>query len=1119
MNFSRMRSVSFLLFALSSTLVASPQESGDDIRINIRQKVDPKNPADVGTFLNGYRKSVSGQFITYRSSHPDAEVAMLVRARKEVHSISWETDTVPDIYAGDQYRFIWLAGLECEGFQNPHEVHSFDLLVNGERWLTFKNVKDSTAKLWNVKAANGAELSFEATVVDRAGDLFGIMVLNVPRRLVPSGKSLTLQVVGEDAESGDWFMTFQYSFGFEPRIRVEPVLTRETNGESQVLRLSLDNLRKGRSIQIFAANRQLISKPLEVGSNVFFVPVAVARATMEIPVSFSVNEKPVSRRFVTIKPVSKREIYILSYSHNDIGYTDLQPNIERKQWRNLDEALRLINLTKEYSPDARYKWNMEVLWSLESYLRQAPESKRQEVIDAIRAGSIGLNALYANILTGLANAVEMSHFTEFARTLASSYTIPITTALVSDIPGFTWGIVPTLAQSGVKYFSISPNPGDRIGFTIEQWGDKPFYWQSQSGKERLLTWVAGESYASFHEGDLSKLGDEKLFKLLRKLDDGKYPYEIVQLPYTVGGDNGPPDAKLSDYVKRWNERYSTPRLIIATHDQMFKEFERRYGSTLPTYAGDFTPYWEDGAASSAYETALNRQAADRLIQGEALWSLRMPALFPDSEFTAAWRNVILYDEHTWGAHNSISEPDLPFVIGQWAIKQRFALDADSLSRLLLKQALPEAQPITEERTFDIYNTQSWSRTDIVYLTAEQSAVGDLVVSGDGNTMPTQRLSTRELAVMVKDIPPMSARRISVRKGKTVAQGSARGEGSTLENGVLSLTISNTTGAIDMLRWKRNGLQLADLNLGAGLNEYLYVPGKDPADANRLTNARVSVKERGKLLSSLLVEADAPGCKSYSYEVRVFDGMDRVDIINTIDKKAVRAKEGVHIAFPFAVPGGELRYDVAHGIVRPDSEQLPGACKNFLSVVSWVDISNDQRGVTWATVDAPLIEVGAITAEKPWMREIPPAQNFYSYVMNNHWHTNYKADQEGMVSFRYSVRPHGEYRQEEAARFGIERRQPLLALRAGGVGTLEGSLYELESGGVLVLSTRPIATGGGWLLYLYNPTSQAQPAKLKWNKNIPVSENVSDSFGRAGEPIDGSFEIPAYGSAYVRVNPK
>jgi hypothetical protein len=497
----------------------------------------------------------------------------------------------------------------------------------------------------------------------------------------------------------------------------------------------------------------------------------------------------------------------------------------------------------------------------------------------------------------------------------------------------------------------------------------------------------------------------------------------------------------------------------------------------------------------------------------------MPALFPDSEFTAAWRNVILYDEHTWGAHNSVSEPDLPFVKDQWAIKRRFALDADSLSKLLLRQALPEAQQINEERSFDIYNTLSWPRTDIVYLTAEESSAGDLVVGGDGNMFPTQRLSTGALAVMVKDIPPMSARRISVQKGRAVAQGSARREGNTLENGALSLTISRATGAIDALQWKRNGLQLVDAVRGAGLNEYIYVPGKDPADARRLSNVKVTGGESGKLVSSLVVTADAPGCKSYFHEVRVLDGIDRIDIINGINREAVRAKEGVHLAFPFSVPDGQLRYDVAHGIVRPEGDQLPGACKNFFSVVSWVDVSNDQRGVTWATIDAPLIEIGDITAEQPWMKEIAPAQNFYSYVMNNYWHTNYKADQEGEVLFRYAVRPHGVYSQVEAARFGIERRQPLLVLPPSGVGTLEGSLYELESGGVLVLSTKPIATGGGWILYLYNPTPEAQQARLKWNKNIPVSINASDSFGRTGELIEGSFVIPASGSVYVRVNPK
>ena len=54
----------------------------------------------------------------------------------------------------------------------------------------------------------------------------------------------------------------------------------------------------------------------------------------------------------------------------------------------------------------------------------------------------------------------------------------------------------------------------------------------------------------------------------------------------------------------------------------------RYGSQLPHYRGDYTPYWEDGAASSARETALNRATAERLVQAETLWALRTPGTFP-----------------------------------------------------------------------------------------------------------------------------------------------------------------------------------------------------------------------------------------------------------------------------------------------------------------------------------------------------------------------------------------------------------------------------------------------------------------------------------------------------------
>ena len=700
------------------------------------------NVASLSKYLNGYRSSVDGQTIEYHSSDPDADSALLVRGERMAHTISWQTDPLPEP-SGDSYQFIWLAGIEYAGFAGETDTHEFDLLINGQPWFTFKNAKDTTAKAWQVAGKDGAELSFAATTTDHVGDLFGYMTLRLPTKKFPPGKPLTLEVQGDNSGSADWYMTFQHRFNFVPQVRSEPALVRDGARTLQQLRISLDNLVAGRMVEVHTPNHEPTRANLKIGSNLFRVSIPAVASATTIPLVFKLNGNVVETSAVPVEPVHKRDIYLLSYSHNDIGYTDLQPDVERKQWNNLEQAMRLIRDTRDYPADARYKWNMETIWALQSYLKQASAAQRDEFFADVRSGSIGLSALYANMLTGLANSVEMSHFFDFARALRADYHIPMTTAVTSDVPGFSWGIVSAMAQSGVKYFATAPNSGDRIGYTLQAWGDKPFYWASQSGQEKVLTWMAGASYASFHEGPLSKLGDDKIMKLARKLDDISYPYEIVQLPYTLA-DNGPPDPTLADFVRQWNERYVTPRLILATHEQMFEEFEKRYGSTLPVVQGDFTPYWEDGAASTAFETALNRAAVDRLIQGQALWSMRSPAAYPAKEYDSAWRNVTFYDEHTWGAHNSIEGPDLPFVKQQWEIKRKFAIDADGASRDLLSKVLNTPVAPSQARTpVDVYNTNSWPRTDVIFLTPEMSAAGDHVVDLGGRPVPSQRLSSGE----------------------------------------------------------------------------------------------------------------------------------------------------------------------------------------------------------------------------------------------------------------------------------------------------------------------------------------------------------------------------------------
>lgn len=370
-------------FPLCLLFIFTLQAQQREIVINVtHEKLDRfKSNLPSDNFINGYRKLIGGQTIEYHSSHPDADKALLVRAKRDIGSIAWETDTLGDV-DGDFYNLIWIAGIEKSGWQQSSS-HKFDLSINGKHWFTFRNLKDSTARKWMVAGKDGSELSFMSTVEDRFGDLFGYMFLKLPKKDSKPGEPLIIEVAGEDADSPDWYMTFQYSFNFLPRLRLEPAILRTPTIPMQMLRLSLDNLLDGRVIEIITPNQEPIKKPLEVGGNIIFIPVQEVKTEQEIPIIFRIDGKTTSQSYAKITPIVKRDIYLLSYSHNDIGYTDLQPNIEKKQMKNLDDALQLIKQTKDYPPEAQYKWNMEVIWALESYMKKASEEKRNEVIDAI----------------------------------------------------------------------------------------------------------------------------------------------------------------------------------------------------------------------------------------------------------------------------------------------------------------------------------------------------------------------------------------------------------------------------------------------------------------------------------------------------------------------------------------------------------------------------------------------------------------------------------------------------------------------------------------------------------------------------------------------------------------
>jgi alpha-mannosidase len=393
----------------------------------------------------------------------------------------------------------------------------------------------------------------------------------------------------------------------------------------------------------------------------------------------------------------------------------------------------------------------------------------------------------------------------------------------------------------------------------------------------------------------------------------------------------------------------------------------------------------------------------------------------------------------------------------------------------------------------------------------------MVRDADGQWLCSQRLSTGELAFVAENVPSLGARRYTLDTNSaaaSVVREKAQVHGTKLSNDSLTVTIDEKTGAIAGLKRKDISADLVNKDGNPGLNDYFYVAGRDPKAPQRSGPVKISVKEQGPLVASLLIESDAPGCNKLSRQVRLTAGIDRVDIINVIDKQNIYEQEAVHLAFPFNVPKGIMRMDTPWAVVQPEVDQLDGSCKNYFTVQRWVDVSNADYGVTWVTVDAPLVEVGAITTDPAavgWLKNIEPSATLYSYVMNNYWETNYKAGQEGPTTFRYSILPHPAFDSGKASKFAIEQSQPLITVPVDGKVRPQQSIFGVEPACVIVTAFKPSEDGKDWLVRLFNTDHRPANAKINWGKLTPkiiwLSSFAEEQVSRLTEPINMSgYEI-------------
>ena len=936
--------------------------------------------------------------------------------------------------------------------------------------------------------------------------------------------------------------------GFE--VRPTFFFVEDKGALKQKLDIVLDNPGAAAAGQISIG---LGAKPLvvaldrvETGKSV--VEVYVPEIAKPVQASFTLKVgKAAATKTVALGPQRKWTLYLMPHTHTDIGYTELQSRVLKNHVEYLDAVIDFCKATEAYPEEARFRWNLEASLAFENYLKSRPEDKVKELIALLQSGRLELSANYVNMSDGFAHE-ELIRASIYAKVAGRAYGFPVQAAMNNDVTGFSWALPQIFSQMGVKYFTTGINE-DRSRAPLHR--PNPFYWQARDGS-KILHWNGEHYLFANYDLRLHEPYETSLPKVTAYLTGlqkrGDYPYDLIG--FHISGyvtDNCPPRKELSDRVKDWNAHWAYPKLRLATMSEFFGALERKYAKVIPTYKLGWPDYWTDGVGSTSFETGLNRLAHSDTITAEKMAVAAKLAdkafAFPKAEIRDAYESATLYDEHTWGAWNSISDPDSEFARSQWAFKSGYAYNAREIAKTVLGRSLPVltkgiASP--EERAIAVFNPLSWDRTDAVRIELPADlqapdATFKLFDKRSGFEIPYQRPDKATLLFAAVNVPAFGYAVYTLAAGTAPMDFPAmpKAENGVLENRYYRLTADPVTGGLSSVVDKETGKELVDPKAKAALDQYVYenpVGGRDAVNnRSRLAEfkryspvaATAAAGLTGPVASSLVLRSQAKPCSDIRQEIVLYDAVKRIDIVNRLAKDETRDAEALYFAFPFGVAGGAARFEIADGTLAPETEQLPGTTRDWIAVQNWVEIAGPKQAVVWSPIEAPLVELGAINTGK-WLTKLPlDSLALYSYAMNNYWTTNFKASQGGPFVFRYAVTTRsGGPDLVASTRFGWEAHTPFVAawLPAKNAGPLPAggaSLFGLDKPNVIIQAVKGAEDGNGIAVRLREIAGTETMVKLSCP--LFTGETVTYAVTDCAEgPANARTVVP--GSIYVPLKP-
>ena len=776
---------------------------------------------------------------------------------------------------------------------------------------------------------------------------------------------------------------------------------------------------------------------------------------------------------VGAEPVSSessiKRIYILHFSHTDIGFTDMPGVCRDLQQRYLDVAVDAVLATMKLPEARRFHWTCESLVTVSDWWEAAEPARRKDFLKALRSGQLDVAAIPCN----------QAPYLDAAQWKAMLHWIPEeqwrqfkpAVALQNDVNGFPRAGAMALLDRGITRLGMGIN-ADSGGAPFYR--PSAFWWKMPDGR-RLFVWL-GLSYpdgydfferahwrhgpvpfasdtryrppraTDFFRTDESSLREAQAqcLQQITRLEKSGYRHEVLTISMTNHWrmDNDPPFLALADFVAAWNTLGLKPELVLTTASKAMEAMEKAIGDKVPEHEGEFTDWWANGAASGPREVAASRTAKRQLAAAQSpLWGPMTAS--GSSKAHSLYKELCLFDEHTWGSSWSVALPWSLDTQAQFAEKAMLAWRPMGQAEWLLSQrartrlmregeglfvANPSRQPFSgwvrmpatclRDDYCSALNPSTGSRQPLLFENGIRSWTapknpGELSRANTSATFP-DNVTNQTVKFWVGNLAADSF--VRLRLETSLANGtSAVGSGLAVRLDDQGWPVSAQWSGMKrpLFTGGIGGLSSVKVNAFAprwALKELCSAGGSARGDELRkkqIETVQATAEGQATFEDTPFTQVYAQWLKHPRLEwaqrrLEIWKGEPRARVTLRFNRISSEAPEILYAGFTLPCEGTLPRLSNGGVPFTPFTDQLPGTCRDYFAFDGWADYGTPEGHWLWVSRDAPLV---SFDSPQVWTRrQTAPAhpERVLAMLFNNFWYTNFVADEHGVMEFQFDL---------------------------------------------------------------------------------------------------------------------